>query len=249
MTKSTKKERGGVVVTGGARGIGAAICRHLGEKGLAVVSVDVADVEEGTQPAYRQVRGDAGDPKVIAKASALATEAGGSLIGFVANAGITRVAPATTLAMSDWDSVIRVNLSAVFEGARTAKEYLASGGSVVVVSSLAGLLGLPHRAAYSAAKAGLLGLVRSLAVEWGPQNVRVNAVAPGLIDTPLSRRSRESGALPSEEVAAATVPLRRLGQPDDVAKVVAFLLSPDSGYLTGITLPIDGGLGAAFPNP
>lgn len=235
-----------VVVTGGSRGIGQAVCRRLRDEGWGVVSLDLSEPHGGTERGIRNVIGAAGDPDALERAFDLAAELG-ALRGFVANAGITQVGAAVEVDRAGWDGVVDVNLSSVFEGARVAFPRMDSGGSIVVMSSIAGVVALPARAAYCATKAGLLGLVRSLAVEWGPFGIRVNAVAPGHVDTELNRRSRELGALPPMSEAARTVPLRRFGEADEVAGVVAFLLSPASGYVSGVTLPVDGGMSVAFP--
>jgi 3-oxoacyl-[acyl-carrier protein] reductase len=232
--------RGGVVVTGGSQGLGSAICSRLVDDGYRVVSVDVQ--APSTDAAYESIVGDARDVSTLRKACAKAADNPTGLVGFVANAGVNRYGDTATVAREDWDAVIDVDLTAVFEGARVAAEHFDAGGSIVITSSAAALAGLPLRAAYCSAKAGALGLVRALSTEWGPRGIRVNGIAPGVIETELIKRARLKGSLKSAETTAASLPLRRVGQPDDVSPVVSFLLSDDSRYVTGVTLPVDGGL-------
>jgi NAD(P)-dependent dehydrogenase (short-subunit alcohol dehydrogenase family) len=143
-------------------------------------------------------------------------------------------------ARSDWEELLQVNLTAPFLGARTARPFMTGGGSIVMISSINGTLGMGGRAAYCAAKAGVNGLVRSLAVEWGPDRIRVNAVAPGTILTEMAREFVASGFATLESFAAQ-VPMGHSGEPEDIAGAVSFLLSDASRYITGTVVPVDGG--------
>jgi 3-oxoacyl-[acyl-carrier protein] reductase len=233
---------GGVVVTGGAQGLGRAMCARLTADGYRVVSVDLQPAKADTEAAYASVVGDARDVSVLREACRLAAEHPRGLVGFVANAGIARYGDSASLPRSDWDAVIDVDLSSVFQGAQVAAEHFDADGSIVVISSAAALGGVPLRAAYCAAKAGSLGLVRALSTEWGPRGIRVNGIAPGVVETELIRQARLTGSMRSADEMSSAVPLRRLGEPADIAAVVSFLLSSDSRYVTGATIPVDGGL-------
>jgi NAD(P)-dependent dehydrogenase (short-subunit alcohol dehydrogenase family) len=238
--------RGGVVVTGAARGIGAAIARQFAGDGIDVVGLDldgerlaetVAALPGGNNAA---VVGDARDPGAVKEACDAAAGAGGGIHAFVANAGMARPGDASTYPKTDWDLLVDVNLTSSFVGAQGAYGYLRDGGSVVMISSINGHLGFAGRAAYCAAKAGVQGLVRALAVEWAPDGIRVNAVSPGTVVTELQKEFIATGFADPRKFERR-IPMRRMGEPEDVATVVAFLASAGAGYVTGVTIPVDGG--------
>jgi NAD(P)-dependent dehydrogenase (short-subunit alcohol dehydrogenase family) len=139
-----------------------------------------------------------------------------------------------------WDQILAVDLTAAFLGARAACRRMPGGGSIVMISSVNGHLGFGGRAAYCAAKAGVQGLVRSLAVEWAPLGVRVNAVSPGTIATEMQAKFLDTGYA-SAELFLSRIPMGRFGQPHEIADAVLFLCSPRSSYITGVVLPVDGG--------
>ena len=236
----------GVVVTGAARGIGAAIAGRLAADGYLVVAVDrsegsLADtVAALAGDGHQALVGDVADEALLTRACELAAAAPGGLAGFVANAGVARPGASVDYARSDWEELLEVNLTAPFLGARTARRFMASGGSIVMTSSINGTLGMGGRAAYCAAKAGVNGLVRSLAVEWGPDRIRVNAVAPGTILTEMAKEFIATGYATAESMAAR-VPMGHSGRPGDIAATVAFLLSEHAAYITGAVVPVDGG--------
>ena len=236
----------GVVVTGAARGLGAAMARRLAADGYLVVAIDrseasLADTVAGLSgDGHRALVGDVADEALLTQACELAAAAPAGLTGFVANAGVARPGPSVNYARSDWEELLQVNLTAPFLGARTARRFMGSGGSMVLISSINGTLGMGGRAAYCAAKAGVNGLVRSLAVEWGLDGIRVNAVAPGTILTEMAEEFIATGYATAESMAAR-VPMGHSGQPDDIAATVAFLLSDDAKYITGTVVPVDGG--------
>ena len=236
----------GVVVTGAARGIGAAIATTLALEGYRVVGIDrsadgltdtMADLPgEG----HASVVGDVADESLLESACDLAAASPGGLHGFVANAGVARPGSSVDYSREDWDELLQVNLTAPFLGARAARRRMRPGGAVVMIASVNGLLGMGGRAAYCAAKAGVIGLVQSLAVEWGPDQIRVNAVAPGTILTEMAKEFIATG-FATAETFTARVPMGHSGQPTDIAEAVAYLLSPRAGYVNGVVLPVDGG--------
>lgn len=239
-----------VIVTGAAQGIGAAIALAAAEDGWHVVGVDLAeDVLTTTMASlpgeHQAVVGDATDETVIARAGVLGAQVG-PVTGFVANAGLIGPGASVDYPIAQWDQLISVMLTGAFTGARVAAGWMldtGTGGSIVMTSSVAGLLGFGARASYCAAKAGVNGLVRSLAVEWARDGIRVNAVAPGAIDTPLQAAMKETGHS-SAASYLSHIPMDRTGTASEIADVVAFLLSRKSSYVTGTVIPVDGGWSA-----
>jgi len=235
------------VVTGAARGLGQAIAELLAARGAAVA---VADVDaEGAERAAAPLDGaiavtlDVRDAdSADAAFTRVATELGGIDI-LVNNAGVVRDAKLHELAPGDWDAVLDVNLRGYYVCARAALPQLraagAAGGARIVNISSRAHLGNPGQANYSAAKAGVIGLTRALSLELGPDGITVNAVAPGMIDTDLVRSHPKAEAI--VERAVRTTPVRRIGQPADVAAAVAFLVSDEAGYVSGEVLHVTGG--------
>jgi NAD(P)-dependent dehydrogenase (short-subunit alcohol dehydrogenase family) len=229
------------LVTGAAGGIGAAAVRQLELAGATVVGVDVS-------PSYQGIVGDVSDPDDMARAVAAA----GELDICVANAGVSLMEPLLDGSPQRWQTVLGVNLLGVlvtFQAAARAMAEHGRGGRLLAVSSVAGIRGETDTAAYAASKAGVIGLVRALAVELADHRINVNAVAPGQIDTPmnardldlLGRRFGKPAADLLREHLKLRVPARRMGLPDEVAVLLTFLASDAADFINGEVIRIDGG--------
>jgi 3-oxoacyl-[acyl-carrier protein] reductase len=237
---------GGVVITGAARGIGKAIAHRFASDGHVVVGLDLAGDDLRATIAglpgdhHQAVVGDAADEAVLEQAADLAVKQGGRLHAFVANAGFAQPGDSLEFPLDAWERMLGIHVTAAFLGARVACRRMPTGGAIVMISSVNGHIGFGGRAAYCAAKAGVQGLVRSLAVEWAERGVRVNAVSPGSIATEMSLAMMKTGYA-SAEAFCDRIPMRRLGQPEEIADAVTFLASDRASYITGVVLPVDGG--------
>ena len=242
-------QRRTALVVGGASGLGAAAANWFGSAGWDVAVADLN--EQGATAAAARIQGrdgkaaafavDVTSPESVDAAVALVARSFGRIDAVVASAGI--IAPGAAAAMTDaeWGRLIDLHLSGTFRCARSSCDWLAaSGGAFVAVSSVAARLGMQQRASYCAAKAGIEGLVRSLAVEWAELGIRVNAVAPGYIETELVTAALDAGAVKRSDLEERT-PLGRLGRPEEVAAAIGFLASDLASYITGAVLPVDGG--------
>jgi 3-oxoacyl-[acyl-carrier protein] reductase len=236
------------LVTGGAKGIGAATAKRLASEGATVV---VADFDEASAQATASeigghaVRCDVTDREQVEAAVAKAVEAGGSLDVLVTCAGIIRDNMLFRMSDDDWDAVIDTHLKGTFFAARAAQAQMVEqkSGKMVLISSTSAL-GNRGQTNYSTAKAGLQGMTKTLAIELGPYNVNVNCVAPGFIETAMTRQTAERIGVPFEqfmEAVSKEVPLRRVGQPEDVAGTIAYLCSDDAGYVSGQVIYVAGG--------
>jgi 3-oxoacyl-[acyl-carrier protein] reductase len=236
------------IVTGGAQGIGAATARLLAAEGASVAVLDLT--ADRAEPVAAEIGGrafgcDVSDHGAVAATFAeVAGDLGGPHI-LVNNAGITRDNMLFKMPKDDWDSVLQTNLTSVFNCAQAAQKYMVEQryGKIVSLSSRSAL-GNRGQANYAAAKAAIQGLTATLAIELGPYNINVNAVAPGYIATAMTdATARRVGFDPEDyqKRAAENTPLRRVGRPEDVASVIAFLISEDASYVSGQTLYINGG--------
>jgi len=189
------------------------------------------------------VLGDVRDPAVTDKLVQAAVESFGRVDGLVNNAGTGFFKPASETTDGDWRSVFSLHLDAPFRLCRTAYPHLrAVGGSIVNTSSVTATHWLPSRVAYGSAKGAIIGMTKNLAAEWAPDGIRVNAIAPGTIETPLVKANFDSGRTNvSKERVISRMPIGRLGRPDEVANVTGFLLSDQASYITGHVVFIDGG--------
>jgi NAD(P)-dependent dehydrogenase (short-subunit alcohol dehydrogenase family) len=258
------------VVTGGARGIGAAIARCLAAEGakLALFDVDVSEAEKTAASLGVEATGvavDVSTEAAAAEATAKVVARFGGLDVFVNNAGAAKGDPNDFLALGNpftnitqegWDAQLENNLRTTFAGCKAAIPHLEKrgGGSIVNIASIAGLLAVPALPAYGAAKAGVISLSRSLALELGPRNIRVNAICPGFLWTRawemlamlMKMRVPEYESLEPRDIfldqVKRGVPLAREQTPEDIGKLTAFLASDDARNITGQAISVDGGI-------
>jgi len=236
------------LVTGASRGIGAAIAQALGQLGAVVVGT--ATTEAGAEAIGRRlaedgIRGrgmvlDVSDPASVESVVRTLTDEFGTITVLVNNAGITRDNLLMRMKDEEWQSILDTNLTSIYRLSKACLRGMtkARKGRIINIASVVGATGNAGQTNYAAAKAGMIGFTKSLAREVGSRNITVNAVAPGFIDTDMTR------ALNEEQRAAllASIPLGRLGQPAEIASVVAFLASPGGAYVTGETLHVNGGM-------
>lgn len=246
-SKSVPDNEKVAIVTGGARGIGLAICRRLLDRGMSVTAADVnaetlarAPGALGDPDGFDTAEVDVTDSEAFAALVGRVVDARGRLDVMVNNAGITRDNITVMLSDEDWDLVLKVNLRSAFIGTREAAKVMMRQrcGSIINMSSYSGLEGNRGQPNYAASKAGMIGLSKSAAKELAKRNVRINCICPGFIQTEMTE------VLPQEakDMAMQQIPMNRFGKPEDIADGVAFLASDASGYITGQTLSIDGGM-------
>ena len=239
------------LVTGGAKGIGLAISQELVALGWNVVvtgrdanAIDaaVSDLASGPGKAIGRVM-DVRDRTSIDSVIADTRSEFGSLDSLINCAGVIIRDESEVLSEADWETVIDTDLSGVFKCSQAAFAELekAKGATIVNVGSIAGSVGIAGRAGYTAAKAGLEGLTRTLGLEWADRDIRVNAVAPGWTRTEMVAGGIKDGRL-SEAALTSRIPQKRLAEPNEIAKVVLFLMSSDSSYITGQAITVDGGI-------
>lgn len=241
-----------VLITGAARtgGQGEAEAKLCAAEGASVIITDMRDDEgEATAEAIRKAGGkarylrlDVADEANWASVVASITAEEGALHGLVNNAGVTLRLGLHDTSAQDWNNVIAINLTGPFLGTKACAPLMkaSGGGGIVNIGSTAGLTGVPNTA-YGAAKWGLRGLTKSTAMQLAPDGIRVNAVHPGAIQTPMMADSPQG-----MRVLAGATPMGRNGQSDEIANVVVFLLSGESSFVTGTDIAVDGGMGNAF---
>lgn len=238
-----------IIVTGASRGIGKAIALKLAQEGYAI-AINYANSRDGAEAVAKEIKENGGQAIVIqadvsdfAQAEKLVKETKevfGNVYGLVNNAGITRDGLIMRMSQEAYDQVIATNLNGAFYCTRHASALMLKQkrGRIVNISSIAGVMGNAGQANYSAAKAGLIGLTKAVARELAPRGITANAIAPGLIETDMTEAMPEA----ARESMTAQVPMKRMGQADEVAELVAFLCSEKAAYITGQAICIDGGL-------
>ncbi|TFD70996.1 MULTISPECIES: SDR family NAD(P)-dependent oxidoreductase [unclassified Cryobacterium] len=236
------------VVTGGRSGIGQACTDALLDQGYRVAVLDISNdtasqIDSDTQAQLLNLRCDVRDRQAVFEAFAAVQDQWGGCDVLINSAGIARPGPSETLLPEDWNVMVDVHLTGAMWACQAAFPALAASdrAAIVNISSVAGRMGMPHRASYNAVKAGIEGLTRSLAVEWAPHGIRCNAVAPGYVDTSFTQLLEESGQLDKAPIVSRT-PLHRFAHPTEIAESILFLASSAASFVTGHTLVVDGGL-------
>ncbi len=237
------------VVTGGARGIGKVICLKLADQEVHIVVNDITR-DENTDSLIEQLK-DFGVRALFVQADISKLEEAKALINgvndefgkidiLINNAGITRDNLLLRMKEKDWDDVIAVNLKGTFNCMQAAARHMMKqrSGAIINISSIVGVYGNPGQVNYSASKAGVIGLTKTVAKELAPRGVRVNAIAPGFIETEMTKKIPEE----KQKLVIEKIPLGKFGTPDDVALLVSFLVSDEAKYITGQIIGLDGGL-------
>jgi 3-oxoacyl-[acyl-carrier protein] reductase len=234
------------IVTGASRGIGRAVAMMLGARGAHVIAAargeharETAEAIQAAGGAATAIAADVTDPKAV-EAMVAAAQQAGSVDILVNNAGITRDQLMLRMKRDDWDAVLATNLTAAFTTSQAVLKPMIKQrrGRIINISSVVGQSGNAGQANYAASKAGLIGFTKALALEIASRNVTVNAVAPGLIETDMTRGIAEG----AHAAWAEKIPLGRLGTPEDIAAAVCFLASDEAAYITGHVLAVNGGM-------
>ena len=245
MTSDSKA----AIVTGSARGIGKAIALRLAEAGYNIVVSDI--IEETARETAKEIEDRFGVKTLVVTADVSKAEDAENLIKqtvdtfgavdvLVNNAGVTRDNLAIRMSEKDWDMVLNINLKGTFLCSQAAAKVMMKkrSGSIVNISSVSGILGTAGQANYASSKAGVIALTKALARELGPRNITVNAIAPGFILTEMTEQLPDK----VKEEYLKQIPLNRAGTPEDIARVVEFLISPSASYITGTVIVVSGGM-------
>jgi NAD(P)-dependent dehydrogenase (short-subunit alcohol dehydrogenase family) len=244
-----EKSKEVAIVTGAVRGIGRQVALTLAEQGYRIAANDLEAPEQTLQDLRAAgaealpIPGDVSDEDQVRGMVEAVMGEFGRIDVLVNNAGISVIVPAEETTLAEWNRTIAVNLTGPFLTCREFGRVMLEGGtgSIINVSSVAGLLGISDRAAYNASKHGLVGLTRTLAAEWGGRGVRVNAVCPGWVKTEMDEEDQGAGGYTDADIEGR-VPMARFATPEDIARTVAFLADPEwSGFVNGHTLSVDGG--------
>ncbi len=238
------------IITGGGRGLGRTMALALADAGADVVVTDllisgakeVADEILLKRRRSLSIKADVSKPMQVQRIVTKVMDRFGSADILVNNAGINIIAPAEDFPVGDWNKVLSINLTGVFLCAQAFGRIMIKQGKgkIINIASVAGMVGTPHNAAaYNSTKAGVINLTRSLAIEWGKYNINVNAIAPGMIETELTKKRLENKEYYNYWIDRT--PLRRVGKPEDLIGAVIYLSSEASNWLTGHTIVIDGG--------
>lgn len=237
------------LITGGSRGIGASIAKEFAKEGAKVVITYQTNLEKAQQ-VINEIKNSNGEARTFQANAASFVEAQktidyvlsefGKLDILVNNAGITRDNLLLRMTEQDWDEVINTNLKSVFNYTKAAIKTMISqrSGKIINISSVVGIMGNVGQANYVAAKAGVIGLTKSLAREFATRNINVNAIAPGYIETDMTAKLSET----QKQAILNLIPLKRIGKPEDISRVAIFLASSDSDYITGQVFCVDGGM-------
>jgi NAD(P)-dependent dehydrogenase (short-subunit alcohol dehydrogenase family) len=231
------------VITGAAQGIGKQTATLLNELGWALALIDLQLVDTQQYKSAISLTGDITDEKFVSQAAAATVKKFNRVDALINNAGISNISPALDTTTEKYRQVLEVNLVAPFILAKEFGKIMldAGAGAIVNVASVAGLQGVADRTAYNASKHGLIGLTRTLAVEWGGRGVRVNAVCPGWVKTEMDHKDQAGGSYTDQDITDH-VPMGRFARPHDIAEAIAWLCDDTkSGFVNGIALPVDGG--------
>ena len=238
------------IVTGGSRGLGRSMALALADGGAHVIIIDILifQAKEVAKEILRKgveslaIKADVTKPREVQEMVSQVMKHFGRIDILVNNAGINIIASAESFRPKDWDKVLSINLKGVFLCAQAVGKVMIKQrkGKMINIASIAGMVGTPHHAvAYNSGKAGVINLTRALAIEWGQYHINVNAIAPGMIETDLTRKRLENKEYSNYWVDRT--PLRRIGKPEDLIGAVIYLSSQASDWLTGQTIVIDGG--------
>ncbi|MDH3600767.1 MAG: SDR family oxidoreductase [Candidatus Tectomicrobia bacterium] len=242
-----------VLVTGGGSGIGQAVCRAFAREGADVAVADMsADRAETTAQEVRQhdvkalaLQVDVTQPDAVQEMVRRVVDDLGGLNILVNSAGVREIVPFVDLAFDEWQRVMATNVTGTFLCSQAAARHLIAqgqGGKIVNMASVAGLMAMPHRAAYVASKHAVVGLTKEMAMELAEHNIQVNAVAPGVVETSMT--ASYFGNLKIAASLRKVHPAGRWAQPEEIATLICFLASPETTFITGATFPIDGGFSA-----